>query len=260
MWCSQWDENGDVAHEDDVAIALDLLENPVEHRGRVLVVAGIELPERLHDPGRGFAQALAVGIVPGPAQESAHGGLGFLTARTIDRLAGEGFSHTRRQGLNHMRPCGASRSTKLSTRTGTQRTANLHCQGVLTSTFARRNRSMLSRPEPTLPILRVRTRFVHGPPMLNEIYNRRILDARRRYPPPRPAAARPTPVRPRFRSSAARRSQSTSRWRATGSIDFAHEVKACALGQASSSIMARHRGRLDRRRIAPRALRNARRC
>ena len=42
--------------------------------------------------------------------------------------------------------------------------------------------------------------------------------------------------------------------------DFAHEVKACALGQASSSIMAQTRRRRQRRRNCARSARPCARC
>ena len=76
-------------------------------------------------------------------------------------------------------------------------------------------------------------------PMLNEVYNRRILEL---------AAAIP-----RIRRLEQPEASATALSKLCGSTvtidlkmngdtvtDFAHEVKACALGQASSSIMARN--------------------
>src|SRR5438477_3616168 len=75
--------------------------------------------------------------------------------------------------------------------------------------------------------------------MLNEVYNRRILEL---------AAAIPRIGRleqPNATATALSRlcgSTVTIDLKMDGDTvtDFAHEVKACALGQASSSIMARH--------------------
>jgi len=76
-------------------------------------------------------------------------------------------------------------------------------------------------------------------PMLNEIYNRRILEL---------AASIPRLGR-LFAADASATAVSklcgstvTVDLKMQGDMvtDFAHEVKACALGQASSSIMARH--------------------
>jgi NifU-like protein involved in Fe-S cluster formation len=78
-----------------------------------------------------------------------------------------------------------------------------------------------------------------GPPMLNEIYNKRILELAADIP--------------RLGRLAQPDASATAHSKLCGSTvtvdvvvegdvvaDFAHEVKACALGQASSSIMARH--------------------
>jgi NifU-like protein involved in Fe-S cluster formation len=75
--------------------------------------------------------------------------------------------------------------------------------------------------------------------MLNEIYNRRILELAADIP--------------RLGRLPAPHGSATARSRLCGSTvtvdlcladgvvtDFAHDVKACALGQASSSVMARH--------------------
>lgn len=75
--------------------------------------------------------------------------------------------------------------------------------------------------------------------MLNEIYNKRILELAADIPrlgrlPDADASARA--------HSKLCGSTVTVDLKMDGSVvsDFAHEVKACALGQASSSIMARH--------------------
>jgi NifU-like protein involved in Fe-S cluster formation len=80
---------------------------------------------------------------------------------------------------------------------------------------------------------------MNSPPMLNEVYNRRILEL---------AAAIPRIGRleqPDASATALSKlcgSTVTIDLKMDGDTvtDFAHEVKACALGQASSSIMARN--------------------
>ncbi len=78
-----------------------------------------------------------------------------------------------------------------------------------------------------------------GPPMLNEIYNKRILELAADIPRlgrlERPDASATA-------HSKLCGSTVTVDVAVEGDVvtDFAHEVKACALGQASSSIMARH--------------------
>jgi NifU-like protein involved in Fe-S cluster formation len=87
--------------------------------------------------------------------------------------------------------------------------------------------------------MRLRRRRAAIHPMLNEVYNRRILELAGNIP--------------RLGRLADADATATAHSRLCGSTvtvdlkmegdrvtDFAHEVKACALGQASSSIMARH--------------------
>ena len=75
--------------------------------------------------------------------------------------------------------------------------------------------------------------------MLDDIYNTRILELAARHPPDRSACRA---GRHRDGAFAAVRLDRDGRRRLEGDVvtDFAHVVKACALGQASSSIMARH--------------------
>ena len=78
-----------------------------------------------------------------------------------------------------------------------------------------------------------------GADMLNEIYNRRILELAADIPRlgrlPGPDAT--ATVHSRLCGSTVTVDLAMRDGRVT---DFAHDVKACALGQASSSIMARH--------------------
>lgn len=75
--------------------------------------------------------------------------------------------------------------------------------------------------------------------MLNEIYNRRILELAADIPR---IGRLPHPDATATAHSKLCGSTVTVDLKMDGDVvtDFAHEVKACALGQASSSIMARH--------------------
>jgi len=75
--------------------------------------------------------------------------------------------------------------------------------------------------------------------MLNEVYNRRILELAGNIPR---LGRLPTPDASATAHSKLCGSTVTVDLKMAGDevTDFAHEVKACALGQASSSIMARH--------------------
>jgi SUF system NifU family Fe-S assembly protein len=91
-------------------------------------------------------------------------------------------------------------------------------------------------PEAYIPF-----QFLPGrePPMLDDIYNKRILD----YAANIPRLGRlPEPDATATAHSRLCGSTVTVDLKMDGDTvkDFAHEVKACALGQASSSIMARH--------------------
>ena len=75
--------------------------------------------------------------------------------------------------------------------------------------------------------------------MLNEIYNKRILELAADIPRLGRLDAPHASARAHSKLCG---STVTVDLKAAGGVvtDFAHEVKACALGQASSSIMARH--------------------
>jgi NifU-like protein involved in Fe-S cluster formation len=76
-------------------------------------------------------------------------------------------------------------------------------------------------------------------PMLNEVYNDRILDLAGNIPR---LGRLPQPDASATAHSKLCGSTVTVDLKMDGPVvtDFAHDVKACALGQASSSIMARH--------------------
>ena len=85
--------------------------------------------------------------------------------------------------------------------------------------------------------------------MLNDIYNKRILELAAEIPRLGRLA---TPDATATAHSKLCGSTVTVDLKMDGDVvtDFAHDVKACALGQASSSIMARHVVGSTRRRIA----------
>ena len=94
-------------------------------------------------------------------------------------------------------------------------------------------------------IFNCRTEAIHRPaasgksPMINEIYNDRILELAGNIPR---LGRLPEPDASATAHSKLCGSTVTVDIKMDGPVvtDFAHDVKACALGQASSSIMARH--------------------
>jgi hypothetical protein len=86
----------------------------------------------------------------------------------------------------------------------------------------------------------IRRRWIFGrSPMLNDVYNARILDLAGNIPR---LGRLPAPDATATAHSKLCGSTVTVDLKVSdGAVsDFAHDVKACALGQASSSIMARH--------------------
>ncbi len=73
----------DVLDDDEIVVAGNLLEGAAKLVGRALVIAVEHLAKGFrHALGR-VDEALALGVVAGPAQQGAHGGLHFLLARTV---------------------------------------------------------------------------------------------------------------------------------------------------------------------------------
>ena len=70
-----------LADENHIVVAVNFLEDAVEHARRVLLVSGKELFIGLDDPFGRVAETLARGIVAGPAQKNPHGRLGLLARR-----------------------------------------------------------------------------------------------------------------------------------------------------------------------------------
>ena len=81
----------DVTQDDHLVIASRLLEGAFENRDRVLAIAGEPFLVGAHDTLRRAKQTLAIGIVPRPAQQRAHGRFGFLAGR----LGGDGVAFIR---------------------------------------------------------------------------------------------------------------------------------------------------------------------
>jgi hypothetical protein len=65
--------DADVAQHDEVIVAAGFLELPRERLGRIEPVARIVFLERIRDAARRIHEAFAVGIVPGPGDQRAHG-------------------------------------------------------------------------------------------------------------------------------------------------------------------------------------------
>ena len=72
----------DVAQHHDLVVALDLLEGPLQHVARILIVAGEEFLVGAHDAIGRADQTFAVGIVAGPADQRADRLFGFLARGT----------------------------------------------------------------------------------------------------------------------------------------------------------------------------------
>jgi hypothetical protein len=90
----------DVAQRHDFVVALDLLEGPLQHVARILVIAREELLVGAHDTVGGAGQALTTGIIAGPADQRADGGLGLL-ARGPGQAGGERNDLARLRHLVH---------------------------------------------------------------------------------------------------------------------------------------------------------------
>ena len=77
--------DADIAQHDDLVIAFGLGKGPVQELHRIDGIAGEEFLIGAHHPGRRFAQAFAVRIVAGPAQQGADCRFGFLARRAPGR-------------------------------------------------------------------------------------------------------------------------------------------------------------------------------
>jgi hypothetical protein len=78
----------DVAQQDDLVVAVGLLEGALQQGNGIDAVAGEELLILADDPAGRVDQALARGIVAGPAQQGADGLLGLFTCRSVGRACG----------------------------------------------------------------------------------------------------------------------------------------------------------------------------
>src|SRR6185437_2821329 len=74
--------DADVAQQHDLVVAVGLLEGAFQNGDRVFLVAGEELGERAHHAAGRVEQALALGVVAGPAQQHAHGDFRLLLGGT----------------------------------------------------------------------------------------------------------------------------------------------------------------------------------
>ena len=81
----------DIAQHDEVVIAADILEGARQGLGGVFVIAAEKLAKGLGHAARRIQQAFAVGIIAGPGQQHAHGGLGLFLRRTLN-LGIRGFA------------------------------------------------------------------------------------------------------------------------------------------------------------------------
>src|SRR5664279_4897790 len=91
----------DVAHENQIVVAVDFLEDAGKHVRGVCLVAGKEFLEGLDDAFWRVAQSFPRGIVAAPAQKHPHRRLSLLAGwRDRQYCTGLGL-RTFKQGLNH---------------------------------------------------------------------------------------------------------------------------------------------------------------
>src|SRR5215510_4214900 len=86
----------DVAQHDDLVVAANLLEGPLQVFARILEIARKPVLVSPHDARRSAEQSFAFGIIPGPANERAHGLLGGLAGRSV-----RGFDHMNSGSILH---------------------------------------------------------------------------------------------------------------------------------------------------------------
>ena len=271
---------GDVAHQHEVVVLADLAEGAVEHLGRTFAIAAVEFLVGVDHALWRVEETLAVGIVAGIGDERAHRRQPPPRATASARPARAPRAHARTgsafsagddlgQGLTtasidglSVRPVlrgrGCHRGGRIShTRLGDsdpcattgRRIPILHGFHIQLRVAAKppRGPKSPSRAGETAPIYsftgtaQSRLPASKQPPnvMLNEVYNSRILELAGNIP--------------RLGRLSDADATATAHSKLCGSTvtvdlkmegdtvtDFSHDVKACALGQASSSIMARN--------------------
>ena len=79
-------DEGNVADEDQVLVAVDVVEDPRQMLAGVLAVAGEQFLVGLDHPARGVEQPLAIGIVAGPGDQGADRRLGLVASRARRRF------------------------------------------------------------------------------------------------------------------------------------------------------------------------------
>ena len=258
----------DVLHQHEIVVAAGLAECTVEHLHRALAVALIDfLVGANHALGR-LEQTFTLRIVARIGDQRTHGGF---------RLLARGPRLNRRRRRSHVLGQALLRPRLhigvLRVHDGSLRSTGRNGTGCVTGLAASatdpdRFRSIAGawtphshrhshikpaqRREPfsrrrTSPYIFVcaaeanrRPGHIEKTSMLNDVYNSRILELAGNIPRlGRLACARRQRHRP-FQAVRLDRHRRPQDGRAARSRDFAHDVKACALGQASSSIMARH--------------------
>src|ERR1700758_4161407 len=248
----------DIADQHKIIIAGGLAKGAVQHLGRALMVALVELVERLDNPARRIQETLATGIFADIGQQRLHGHLSFRPRRA--RLFG---SDGNRHELGGIELAGAGlRQLALRRLVGADRFDQcVHVNSVRPVDFLRPE---CHRQTGRLAAGRLRYsrscicaewslyRTVNAgrqgrltvpaedlTAMLNDIYNKKIIELAGNIPL---LGRLPAPDASATAHSKLCGSTVKVDLKMDGPVvtDFAHEVKACALGQASSSIMATH--------------------
>lgn len=78
----------DVSDENEIIIAIDLVERSAEKCQGILVIAGVEFGVDPRDPLGRANQTRSIRVVAGPANEGTNGGLRVLAVRTVWQAVG----------------------------------------------------------------------------------------------------------------------------------------------------------------------------
>ena len=235
-------KEGDVTDEHDVVVAAEIFEGAIQRILGGLAVAGVEVLVGLCHPLRGIAQTLAIRIVTSPGDQRANGPLGLGTGRP-HALVALGDRRRVRQ-LSNQRVHSQRLQNPVSRRIYSDPAGN--CEARQGHTTPSEGKSV-----PRLGFLAALAFLQRSSPvaasfapiymwlMLDDIYNRRILEFAGSIPR---IGRLDAPDATATAHSRLCGSTVTVDLKTDGDVvtDFAHDVKACALGQASSSIMAHH--------------------
>jgi NifU-like protein involved in Fe-S cluster formation len=245
----------DVPHQDEIVIARGLAKGAVKHLDRAFVVALVDLAVGVDHALWRVEQAFARRIVAGIGKQRADRFLGLFTGRRrryalrrradvlrqflLCALLGPSGHDARLGGLGvhsafSVRPAKVRTWAGVSPGSPRQERRRIPRLQTRTNPSGAAERHLYIRLPGTGNVAR---EIVNA--MLNDVYNSRILDLAGNIPR---LGRLPDPDASATAHSKLCGSTVTIDLKMDGPVvkDFAHDVKACALGQASSSLMARH--------------------